>query len=119
MFSVIDQVLLRPPALVADPAHVVTADFVRSSESGPIHQDYLSYPQYLDLAGARAAFASVAAYMWTDLPLGRGADAQRLRGMKVSASYFSLLGVHARLGRLFLPEDDGAPVAPNVAVISY
>ena len=119
MFSVIDQVLLRPPALVADPGRVVTADFVRSNESGPIHQDYLSYPQYLDLAGTRDAFKGVAAYTWTDLPLGQGADAQRLRGMKVSASYFRLLGVQARLGRLFVPEDDGSPVAPNVAVISY
>jgi len=119
MFSVIDQVLLRPPALVADPGRVVTADFVRSNEAGPIHQDYLSYPQYLDMAGTRDAFTSVAAYTWADLPLGQGADAQRLRGMKVSASYFNTLGVQARLGRLLLPEDDGSPVAPNVAVISY
>ena len=119
MFSVIDQVLLRPPAHVVGPERVVTADFVRSNESGPIHQDYLSYPQYLDLAATRDAFTSVAAYMWTDLPLGQGAEAQRLRAMKVSASYFSMLGVRPRLGRLLLPEDDGAPVAPNVAVISY
>src|SRR5206468_608661 len=28
-------------------------------------------------------------------------------------------GVHPRLGRFFLPDEDGAPVAPNVAVISY
>ena len=119
MFSVIDQVLLQPPPFVEEPARVVTADFVRSSESGPIHQDYLSYPQYLDLAGTREAFASVAAYTPTDLPLGQGAEAQRLRGMKVSASYFRMLGVSARLGRVFLPEDDGSPVAPNVAVISY
>ena len=119
MFAVIDQVLLRPPALVTEPEQVVTADFLRSNESGPIHQDYLSYPQYLDLKGTRDAFTHVAAYTWTDLPLGQGAGAQRLRGMKVSASYFRMLGVQARLGRLFLPDDDGSPVAPNVAVISY
>jgi predicted permease len=119
MFSVIDQVLLRPPALVADPGRVVTTDFVRSNEAGPIHQDYLSYPQYLDMAGTKDAFTSVAAYTSTDLPLGQGAEAQRLRGVKVSASYFKMLGVQARLGRLLLPEDDGSPVAPNVAVISY
>ena len=119
MFSVIDQVLLRPPALVVDPQRVVTADFVRSYESGPIHQETLSYPQYLDLAAAHDAFTSVAAYVSSDLPLGQGADSQRLRGMKVSASYFAMLGVRARMGRLFLPDDDGSPVAPNVAVISY
>ncbi|HKW10811.1 MAG TPA: ABC transporter permease [Gemmatimonadaceae bacterium] len=119
MFGVIDRLLLRPPALVADPARVVTADFVRSYDGGPIHQETLSYPQYLDLAGTKEIFDGVAAYTQTDLALGHGADARSVRGMKVSASYFSMLGVRARLGRFFLPEDDGAPVAPNVAVISY
>jgi predicted permease len=119
MFGVIDRLLLRPPALVADPARVVTADFVRSFDGEPTHQETLSYPQYLDLAGAKGIFDGVAAYTETNLALGHGAEARSVRGMKVSASYFSMLGVHARIGRLFLPEDDGAPVAPNVAVVSY
>ncbi|HZI41544.1 MAG TPA: ABC transporter permease [Gemmatimonadaceae bacterium] len=119
MFGVIDQLLLRPPALVADPARVITADFVRTFEGSPIHQETLSYPQYLDLAGAQEAFTTVAAFTATDLSLGQGAEATVVHGVRVSASYFTLLGVHPRVGRLFLPDDDGAPVAPNVAVVSY
>lgn len=119
MFGILDRLLLQPPAYVADPAHVVTADFVRSYQGSPIHQDYLSYPQYLDLAETKGVFSGVAAYTAVDIAMGHGVEARRLRGMRVSASYFSMLGVRARLGRLLLSADDGAPVAPNVAVISY
>ena len=62
MFAIVDRLLLRPPALVDDPARVVTTDFVRSFQGSPIHQDFLSYPQYLDLAGTSGVFSGVAAY---------------------------------------------------------
>ena len=65
------------------------------------------------------ALASVAAYTETSLASGRGAEAQSFRGMEVSASYFATLGVRPLIGRFFLPDEDGDPVAPNVAVISY
>jgi len=119
MFGVIDRLLLSPPAHVTDPEHVVTPDFMRVYRGMTNHQEVLSYPQYLDLSQATGAFAGVAAYAETPLASGRGAGARSLRGMKVSASYFATLGVRPQIGRFFLPDEDGAPVAPNVAVISY
>ena len=119
MFGVIDRLLLTPPLHVMDPAHVVTPDFIRTYKATINHQDYFSYPQYLDLLQATGAFSGVAGYTTTQLASGRGPDALSLRGMRVSASYFATLGVHPRSGRFFLPDEDGAPVAPNVAVISY
>ena len=119
MFGVIDRLLLTPPLHVTDPAHVVTPDFMRTYDGETSHQDYFSYPQYLDLVQTSGAFAGVAAYTPTQLASGRGTDALSLRGMRVSASYFSTLGVKPQIGRFFLPDEDGAPVAPNVAVVSY
>ena len=119
MFGVIDRLLLNPPAHVTDPAHVVTVDFMRSYNGQTNHQEVLSYPQYLDLEQTSGTLANVAAYTETALASGRGADAQSFRGLKVSASYFATLGVRPRIGRFFLPDEDGAPVAPNVTVISY
>ena len=119
MFAVLDQLLLRPPALVADPARVVTADFIRSFDGTPTHQETLSYPQYLDLAGVIGVFTSVATYVEAELAIGHGAEARAASGMRVSASYFTMLGVRAQLGRLFVAADDGDPIAPNVAVVSY
>jgi len=119
MFGVIDRLLLSPPAYVTDPARVVTLDYMRTFEGATNHQDVLSYPQYLDLTQTNGALTSVAAYAETDLASGRGREAQSLRGMRASASYFATLGVQPLIGRFFLPDEDGAPVAPNVAVISY
>ena len=119
MFGVIDQLLLQPPPGVADPERVVTVDYLRTYEGATDSQDALSYPQYLDLEDAREVFAGVAGYTEDDVAVGRGPDATRLRGMRVTPDFFSTFGVRARLGRVFLPEDAGAPVAPNVAVISY
>ena len=119
MFGVIDRLLLTPPLHVTDPAHVVTPDYMRTYNGATDHQDYFSYPQYLDLVQTAGAFTGVAGYTPTQLASGRGPDALSLRGMRVSASYFSTLGVRPQSGRFFLRDEDGAPVAPNVAVISY
>jgi predicted permease len=119
MFGVIDRLLLRAPAQVGAPEQVMTINFVRTIERDSSVQEYLSYPIYLDARAAQEVFASVAAYTPSGLAVGLGADAQSLRGMKVSASFFSTLQVRPAAGRFFLPEEDGNPTAPNVAVISY
>ena len=119
MFGVIDRLLLSPPPYVTDPARVVTLDYMRTFDGETNHQDVLSYPQYLDLTQSGGAFSNVAAYSPVDLASGRGLEAQSLRGMRVSASYFATLGVKPLIGRFFLADEEGAPVAPNVAVISY
>ncbi|MFN2566362.1 MAG: ADOP family duplicated permease [Gemmatimonadaceae bacterium] len=118
MFGIIDRLLLRPPAHVADPARVLSFSYVRTLDGTTDDQEVFSYPLYRDLRQTRA-FEHVAAYSRTSLALGRGADARSVRGMRVSASYFATLGVRPALGRLFLPEDDGNPVAPPVAVLGY
>lgn len=118
MFGVIDRLLLRPPADVGAPEGVMRIAYVRNTLGDSTVQDYLSYPIYLDARATPRVFEAVAAYSPIDVAVGVGPDAQSLRGMSVSANYFGLLRVHAAAGRFFLPEEDGAPTAPNVAVIS-
>jgi predicted permease len=118
MFGVIDRLLLRPPAHVVDPARVMYLSYVRTFDGRTDDQEAFSYPLYRDLRETRA-FEHVAAYSRTSLALGRGPDARRVRAMRVSANYFMTLGVRPALGRLFVAEDDGNPVAPTVAVLGY
>ena len=119
MFGVIDRLLLRAPAYIADPANVMEGRYLRTDRGVTNSQDSFSYAMYLDLRGTAGAFADVAAYSSEDLAIGRGVNARSVPAMKVTASYFRTLGVRPRLGRFFAPEDDGAPTAPNLAVISY
>ena len=119
MFGVIDRLLLRPPAHVADPARLMSFTYVRTAKDGSTYdQDVLSYPLYRDLLETRS-FERVAAYGSTSLALGRGADARRIRARRVSANFFATLGARPAIGRFFVPEDDGNPIAPPVAVLGY
>jgi predicted permease len=120
MFGVIDRLLLRPPAHIADPARLTFIDVGRTIEGDTRrYQRTQSYPVYRDMVSATQAFEHVAAYSRDDMAFGRGREAQALRGMRVSASYFATLGVRPAVGRFFLPEDDGDPVAPRVVVLGY
>ena len=118
MFGVIDRLLLRPPAHIADPANVMLIRYLRTNDGTVDAQDALSYPMYLDLVNTPGAFAGVAAYWDEELAVGRGLAARRISGRRVTASYFNTLGVHPRLGRFFAADEDVAPAA-NVAVVSY
>lgn len=118
MFGVIDRLLLRAPSHVADPERLVEVSLARPDDATRA-QRVLSYPIYRDMQGARDAFERVALYAETDLAIGRGRDAREVRGMRANAAYFETLGVRPALGRFFLPDEDGNPVAPTVAVIGY
>ena len=123
IFTLIDAVLLRqldvrrPAELVAvgDPARVTSL-----SQGGP-RFDLLSYPLYQEVRNRTSAFQGVLASGRADrVEVGiDGHEAERARGRYVSGNFFSVLGVPAALGRTFGPEEDRAPGASPVVVISH
>jgi putative ABC transport system permease protein len=117
MFGIIDQVLLRPPAFVRDPAHVVTLAYGRPPHG--FTQKTANYPVFKAIRDRAQGFEQVAATDNVDVPLGRGESAQNLSGLLVSASYFPMLGVSPRIGRFFRPEEDVEPMGAAVVVLSY
>ncbi len=62
-------------------------------------------------------FADVAGYSPMFAGVTRGDRSRLVLGEVVTANYFSTLGVRARIGRTFLPEDD-APSASRTVVLS-
>lgn len=121
IFSAGSAMLLRPMPGLAHPDRLV--DVGRVSRGAAF--DTVSYPNYADLRDRTTSFSGLYAYELEPTPMSLAADsgadggAERVYGVVVTANYFSVLGTSAHLGRLLVPQDDGAVGANAVAVISH
>jgi len=115
IFSVINEVFLRPVPLVTSPDRLVA---VGRTLDGKAFEGF-SHPEYLEYRDHNQTFSGLMGYRGTELNLIHGGDALRIRGLLVTANYFSVLGVNAVLGRTFLPEEDRTPGSHPVAVLSH
>ncbi len=96
IFSIVNALLLKPPAHVTEPERVVslyTSDF-----SGPPFGSS-SYPDYETFEQQRDLVSGVAAYSLTPANLVLGEQTVRLALERVSVNYFDVLGVPASRGR--------------------
>jgi predicted permease len=115
IFTLVNGLFLRPlPVPQADRLAWVTAITPPSSRLMN-----LSYPDYLDLRERNQVFTGLLAYDEIPVALAGGGAPQRVHGAIVSGNYFSVLGVKPALGRAFGPDEDAAPGAAPVAVISH
>jgi len=78
-----------------------------------------SYPQYQGLQNNTSVTSGVLARFGFDASISSRGQTERGMGELVSGNYFEVLGVQPALGRLFTSEDDKAPGAQPVAVLSY
>ena len=131
MFSALNALLLTQIP-VEDPEKLVRLRFVGRNQMATSSSDY-GFTRAINGEGVRTTF-SYAIYSQfvkdnqtlTDLfacaPAGRvnlivNGQAELATAFVATGNYFRVLGVHARLGRVFGPDDD-SPTAPPVAVIS-
>src|SRR5271169_4649707 len=108
IFSVIDNTLLRPlPFPGADRLVLVWETFGKGSDNFNI----VSAPNFWDFQRQSHSFESMAICD----SAGRGynlsatgikQEAEQVSGLRVSAGFFSVLGVKPLLGRTFLPEEE-------------
>jgi predicted permease len=118
LFSLVDALLLKTlPVREAERL----ALFKRLETANRTFYD-LPYTMFERLRDQPQVFSEVAA----NWPIERsetadspGADAGQLRVGMASGNYFSTLGVQAAMGRAFTPDDNRAPGAHPVAVISH
>lgn len=114
VFSMINALLLKPRP-VAQPERLV--ELYVGDASHPYTGG--SYPDYLIFREQRQVFSGLAAYQVQQFKLGRAEDVELIMGEAVSGNYFDVLGLNARHGRTFAPEEDQTPGAHPVAVISH
>src|ERR1044072_7453622 len=113
IFSLVNSIFLRPPAISRP--HEVVQLYVSEGEQQPYQST--SYPSYLELRDHNDVLSGLAAYGIRQFNFGE-TDVEQIWGEAVSGNYFDVLGVAAQKGRTFSPDEDLVPGRNPVAVIS-
>ena len=117
VFSLIDQVLLRRLP-VSEPDRLVHFNWKGSTLSSAYGYNYLnSYPLCRELQDQRQVFDGVICRHPATVSFSTGQQPQQVRAEIVSGSYFNVLGVQPRLGRLIDAPDDVHPGGHPVVVV--
>jgi putative ABC transport system permease protein len=114
IFSVVNGVLLRPYGWRDGNRVVVIWDARPGEGRDRIRTTGPTYRDWKDRATSFSAMSATMAASWT--LGGDGADPVRVDGVQADADYFRVLGVEARLGRVFRPEEIEA--GADVAILS-
>jgi predicted permease len=117
MFSVANATLFRPlPFPHAERLQTVW----KGSVTNPRNLNIVSLPNYRDWVARTRSFASLALFD----SAGRGynltgaGEPEQVSGVRVTASFFDVLGVHPLIGRTFR-EDEEQPGRDRVVVLSH
>jgi predicted permease len=112
VFSLIDGIYLKALPYRDDAALIDLSN--RYAKSGP-ERAGVSIPDYIDRHSGVPALADSALYTEASVNLALDGAPERLRGMRVTPSLFSTLGVAPTLGRTFT--DDEAAVGNDKVVV--
>ena len=117
MFSLVDRLLFRAPALMIDPGTVHQVYLYRTSE-GVERETGGQYIRNADIAKYSTAFSETATYVLRQLAVGTG-EATRVRNIAVvSASFFGFFDAPPVIGRYYTAAEDAPPTPAAVAVLS-
>jgi predicted permease len=119
IFSLINKVLLRPLPVV-EPGRIVSVNNTTvATTKERTFPTLFSYLNYRDLRDRNEILDGLIAYTMAPVNLSDAGVNERVWGYLVSGNYFETLGAKAALGRMISPEDDRAPGAHPVAVLSH
>jgi predicted permease len=122
IFSLTDQVLLRLLP-VTHPKELVILRSPgpspgRNWNDGPGGTSF-SYPAYKDLRDQNQVLSGLLARFSTQVSVASNGSSELANGELVTGNYFTVLGVEPAMGRIFGAEDETAPGANPVVVLSY
>ena len=109
LFSVINGVLLNP--LPFPHANRIVVMFQDKSD---FPKGSISYPNFLDWRQDNRCFEAIAGYRWGDGTIRGTGEPEEVRARRVSATFFSILGVQPILGRNFTEDEDRRGANPTV-----
>ena len=118
IFSLMDQVLLRLLP-VTDPRELVQLDGPGTFRGRTANARTFSYPMYRDLRDRNDVFTGLVARGPATATFTYRGQTERVNVKLISGNTFAVLGVQPMLGRALTDDDDRAPGAHPVAVLSY
>ncbi len=113
IFSILNAVLARPLPYRDPDRIVMVAETIRNWSNTSV-----APANFIDWQKQNTVFEEMAAYVGDDYALEGAREATGLHGLRVSSTFFPILGVRPAMGRSFLPEED-KPGAERVVVLSH
>jgi predicted permease len=111
LFSVVNGVLLKPLPYY-EPEQLVTLHQSKQNFS----TGAIPYLNFKDWERENRSFAGMALSRPAGFTLFGAGDPERVSGQRITANFFSLLGVNALLGRTFTAEEDRQGAGPVVLI---
>jgi putative ABC transport system permease protein len=102
IFTLVDSILLRPLP------YPHSEQLVHISDVQPPHEivSAADYPEFTDWRQQKQLFSDVEAYFQTQLDVTGQGEPERYAGIRVSANFLPMLGVHPFIGRDFRLEEE-------------
>ncbi len=111
IFSVVNGVLLNPL-----PFRNATRIVSLFQEKANFPKGSISYPNLLDWQRDNRTFEAIAGYRWRDGTITGVGEREQVHGQRVSATFFTILGVAPILGRNFTAEEDRRGADPTIMI---
>src|ERR1700731_1355353 len=105
IFSVVNAVLLKPLPF-PEPDQLIAVGMTDTRQKSQTDLNSLSYPDFFDFRDQNRTLASSALYRDRSFALTSEEGASSLRGVKVSAEFFDVLGIKPKMGRGFARDDE-------------
>jgi len=119
VFTLVDQVLLRPlPVNRADRLVQVSAD-TETLAGGMGDDTELSYAMYRDLRDRNDVFSGMFCRMPWAMQVGYDGRTEQVSGQLVSGTFFPVLGLQPAMGRLLTADDERSIGGHPVAVLGH
>ena len=105
IFSVVNAVLLKPLPF-PQPEQLIAFGMTDARVKDQTNLGSLSYPDFFDFRDQNRTLTSSAVYRDRAFALSADEGATSLRGLKVSAEFFDVLGIKPQMGRNFSRDDE-------------
>ena len=115
LFSVFDRLILHPLTL-PQPSSLVA--IWASNPAINFNAPAISWPRFEEVRRNAKSFSSVADSAFDSFTITGNGDPEQLNGLRVTANFFTTLGVAPLRGRAFTAEED-VPNGPNICLLSH